>query len=133
MGLYFDERQNKNPIGPVNGAHLIKKTDKKAERKEIRPPPPSKSSNKMSKSKMPIKTKFYTAFISAVLLLTACEGYRTPSASQDPAKLSDTTLCYRAETTGKIALKDEVRRRALDCRDYIEDDPLYTGRSSVTR
>ena len=64
----------------------------------------------------------------SALLLTACEGYRTPTVSQDPAKLSDHTLCYRAETTGKTILKDEVRGRNLDCRDYLENDPLYQGR-----
>ena len=63
----------------------------------------------------------------SMLLLAACEGYRTPSVSQDPAKLSDHTLCYRAETTGKTVLKDEVRKRNLDCRDYLESDPLYSG------
>ena len=77
-----------------------------------------------------------TGLILALFLtagLAACEGYRTPSVSQDPAKLSDHTLCYRAETTGKTVLKDEVRKRALDCRDYLDSDPLYTGRSGMTR
>lgn len=62
--------------------------------------------------------------IITLLMLPACEGYRTPSVSQDPTKLSDHTLCYRAQTTGKRILKEEAARRNLDCRAMIENDPL---------
>ncbi|MCB9982797.1 MAG: hypothetical protein H6861_03850 [Rhodospirillales bacterium] len=68
----------------------------------------------------------YLALI-ACLLLTACGDYRTPTASQDPAKLSDHTLCYRAQTTGKGELKAEAAKRNLDCRAEIENDPLLTN------
>ena len=66
--------------------------------------------------------------ILGALLISACSGYRTPSASQDPTKLSDHTLCYRSETTGKSDLRLEVKRRKLDCRGYIESDPLLNNR-----
>lgn len=73
----------------------------------------------------------YTILITVLLItacLTGCEGYRTPTMSENPAKMSDHTLCYRAETTGKTDLKDEARRRNLDCRAAIENDPLLAGR-----
>lgn len=70
------------------------------------------------------------ALITGLLLtacLTGCEGYRAPSVSQDPAKLSDHTLCYRAQTTGKPEFKAEAAKRNLDCRAEIEGDPLLSN------
>jgi len=69
------------------------------------------------------------AALLGVLLVTvtACEGYHTPTVSQEPAKLSDHTLCYRAQTTGKAELKAEAAKRNLDCRAEVENDPLLNN------
>ncbi len=71
---------------------------------------------------MSYKPPFFALF--ALLLLSGCDSYRTPTVSQDATKMSDQTLCYRAQTTGKTALKDAVRKRNLDCRALLESDPL---------
>lgn len=64
------------------------------------------------------------AFLLLIAPLVACESYRTPTVSSDATKMSDQTLCYRAQTTGKQVLKDEAKRRRLDCRAMVENDPL---------
>lgn len=62
--------------------------------------------------------------LAALLVLTACEGYRAPGTS-DPAKMSGDTLCYRyAYAKTNRALKEEVVNRNLDCRAVLEEQPL---------
>ncbi|GJL85795.1 MAG: hypothetical protein DHS20C02_15700 [Micavibrio sp.] len=70
--------------------------------------------------------KLFLILVFLPLALTACEGYRTPSLSKDPAKMSSATLCYRyAGARPDQAISDEVLLRNLDCTAILNDDPLY--------
>ena len=61
------------------------------------------------------------------LFLGACAGYRGPSVSGDPARMSGDTLCFRYESSRDAALGAEIARRNLDCAGLLRDDPLYPG------
>lgn len=63
------------------------------------------------------------------LLLTACAGYKTPTMSSDPAKMSSDTLCYRygIGRADNAALAAEITARNLDCAAILRADPLYSG------
>ncbi|MCD8494132.1 MAG: hypothetical protein LRY39_01740 [Alphaproteobacteria bacterium] len=52
------------------------------------------------------------------LLLTACSAMKGPS--QDPAKMSADTLCYRGAYAKKNeAIQDEIAARNLDCHEIL--------------
>lgn len=63
------------------------------------------------------------------MILTACsaadyEGFRAPSLSGDPARMSADTLCYRAAYAKENpALQEEVRARNLDCAQILDAQP----------
>lgn len=55
------------------------------------------------------------------MTLAGCEGYKTPGFSNDPAKMSGDTLCYRyAYAKSGPEMKKEVDARGLDCREVLE-------------
>lgn len=66
---------------------------------------------------------------STCIILTACsaadyEGFRAPSLSGDPARMSADTLCYRAAYAKENpALQEEVRARNLDCAQILDAQP----------
>ena len=71
-----------------------------------------------------MKNRFYF-FIITFLLLTACAGYKTPSLSGEPSKMSGDTLCFRAaHDPANESLRAEIAARNLDCRAILENDPL---------
>ncbi|MGB4107611.1 MAG: hypothetical protein WBK55_07425 [Alphaproteobacteria bacterium] len=62
--------------------------------------------------------------IFPLVLLTACSGYKSPSMSSDPSKMSADTLCYRyAYAKSDRALKDEIRARGLECEEILRAQP----------
>ena len=61
----------------------------------------------------------------AVLILTACADYRTPSISGDPVRMSSDTLCFRYANSKDPALEAEIARRDLDCAALLREDPLF--------
>lgn len=63
----------------------------------------------------------------ALILLTACSGYNTPTVSGDPAKMSADTLCFRYASSKDPALGTEIAARGLDCTSLLRDDPLLRG------
>ena len=69
--------------------------------------------------------KFKVQSLLLAFLLTACAGYKTPSLSGEPSKMSGDTLCFRAaHDPANKALRDEIAARNLDCRAILENDPL---------
>ena len=73
----------------------------------------------------------YYIFLMLVLAmpLTACQSYRTPSMSGDPAQMSSDTLCFRYASSKDPELGAEIARRNLDCARLLESDPLLNHRS----
>ncbi|MCB1532064.1 MAG: hypothetical protein KDJ35_04250 [Alphaproteobacteria bacterium] len=67
--------------------------------------------------------------MACLLLLGACSGYKAPSMSGDPAKMSADTLCFRYASAKDPALGAEIDRRDLDCAALLQDDPLYRSGS----
>lgn len=68
----------------------------------------------------------FFAMTLMVCTLSACSGYKTPSMSGDPARMSADTLCYRyayAKSDPKLA--DEVSLRNLDCREILDEQPSF--------
>ncbi|MCB9977348.1 MAG: hypothetical protein H6858_07105 [Rhodospirillales bacterium] len=68
--------------------------------------------------------------LSVALMLSACSGetlggFRAPTLSGDPAKMSADTLCYRAAYAKEDpALLAEVKARNLDCGQILESQPF---------
>lgn len=63
-------------------------------------------------------------FYSALLLLSACSGYKSPSMSSDPSKMSADTLCYRyAYAKSDPRLRDEIKARGLECGEILRQQP----------
>jgi hypothetical protein len=68
--------------------------------------------------------------VASLFLLAACSGYKTPSVSSNPSKMSGDTLCYRyAYAKSDPALAAEVKARGLDCRQTLEDQGAAVGES----
>jgi hypothetical protein len=62
--------------------------------------------------------------IIALLLLSACSGYKSPSMSGDASKMSADTLCYRqAYAKSDPRLRDEIAARGLDCDEILRQQP----------
>jgi hypothetical protein len=62
--------------------------------------------------------------IFPLVLLTACSGYKTPSMSSDPSKMSADTLCYRqAYAKSDPRLRDEIESRGLECGEILRQQP----------
>lgn len=77
-----------------------------------------------------MKSLLLTACLVTLSLTAACEGYHMPSLSNDnPAGMSDQTLCYRYATASSRSegLAGEISRRHLDCSDILAADPLLGG------
>jgi hypothetical protein len=56
--------------------------------------------------------------------LSACSGYKTPSMSSDPSKMSADTLCYRqAYAKSDPRLRDEIDARGLECGEILRQQP----------
>mgnify|MGYP001245440135 CR=1 FL=1 len=67
--------------------------------------------------------KYILSLLALCLVLPACSGLKRPSVN--PARMASDTLCYRAETGhGSTEIRQEIKRRNLDCRAMIENDPL---------
>lgn len=65
--------------------------------------------------------------IVGIITLSACSGYKTPSMSSDPSKMSADTLCYRqAYAKSDPRLRDEVKARGLECAEILRQQP-HTG------
>jgi len=63
-------------------------------------------------------------FLMTLLILTACSGYKTPSMSSDPSKMSADTLCYRhAYAKSDPRLRDEIEARGLECGEILRQQP----------
>ncbi|MEM7651336.1 MAG: hypothetical protein AAF204_04555 [Pseudomonadota bacterium] len=65
--------------------------------------------------------------ILSLAALSACQNYRTPSLSGDPAKMSSDTLCFRYASSKAPELGAEIARRNLDCAALLRDDPLLAN------
>ncbi len=61
------------------------------------------------------------------IILAACEGYRMPGLSKDPARMSADTLCFQYASSNDPKLAAEIDARRLDCAGMLREDPLYTG------
>lgn len=62
--------------------------------------------------------------MASLLLLAACSGYKSPSMSSDPSKMSGDTLCYRhAYGESSRAMKEEIRARGLECDEILRQQP----------
>lgn len=59
-----------------------------------------------------------------LVFLAGCQTLKRPS--NDPARMSSDTLCYRAANKNSDALQDEIDFRNLDCVRILEEDPLYS-------
>lgn len=61
----------------------------------------------------------------ALLLLTACDGYRRPTLDTgNVERMSSDTLCYRyAYGKRSEAMKSEMEARNLDCNEILESQP----------
>ncbi len=70
--------------------------------------------------------------MTGVLFLSACAGYKSPSLSGDPAKMSADTLCYRYDGRADSPVGKEIASRNLDCTEVLRADPVYSG-STATR
>ena len=70
---------------------------------------------------------FVATLLAMTLSLTACAGYKTPSLSGDPSKMSADTLCFRYESSKDPALGAEIDARNIDCAGLLREDPLYSG------
>ena len=68
--------------------------------------------------------KQLSLIVSVLITLTACQSYRTPSMSGDPAGMSADTLCFRYASSKDPELGAEIARRNLDCARLLESDPL---------
>ncbi len=68
--------------------------------------------------------------IGLLVVLSACEGYHMPSlTNENPAGMSDQTLCYRYATAAERSegLAGEINRRHLDCSAILANDPLLSN------
>lgn len=66
----------------------------------------------------------FNFIVISVLLLAACEGYKSPGLDSDPSKMSGDTLCYRyAYAKSNRALKEEIRARGLECDEILRQQP----------
>lgn len=65
--------------------------------------------------------------MTGLLFLTACAGYKSPSLSGDPAKMSADTLCYRYDGNAASPVGKEIAARNLDCIEVLRADLVYSG------
>ncbi|HBR68263.1 MAG TPA: hypothetical protein DEA55_02685 [Rhodospirillaceae bacterium] len=65
--------------------------------------------------------------MTGALFLTACAGYKSPSLSGDPSKMSADTLCTRYDGREDSPIGKEIASRNLDCMRVLGADPVYSG------
>ena len=62
------------------------------------------------------------------LVIGGCGNMRGPSLKSNPESMSSDTLCYRDAVKPMPEFRTEIKRRNLDCRSILENDPLLIDR-----